>query len=173
MRLSGNWPSATDRNAVLAAASFKSRAHLKWFAKKFKGIGSWSHPDGYGPFHAAAYSGDLDTMKLLVRLGANPKRLEQSGRSALHSFTAGFCISKEADVHGRLAENVVAYLVATCGLNPDQPVYPSGDTPLHTAAVFDGCADVARALIRQGATVDSRCAKGMVCYRLCNRKHCT
>jgi ankyrin repeat protein len=149
---------------LLAAAFHKSRAHLKWFAKTFDGImGSLSDSDGHSVFHAAAQTGDVGIMKLVVRLGANPNRLANDGRSALHTCVAGFSASEEADIHGRLCEDIVEYLVKIRGLNPDQKSDLLGYSPLHKAAINDRCAEVTRALIKHGATVDSRCAKGMYC----------
>jgi ankyrin repeat protein len=149
---------------IFEAVFHKSRAHLKWFAKTFDGImGSLSDSDGHSVFHAAAQTGDVGILKLVVRLGANPNRLANDGRSALHTYVVGFSASKEADVHGRLCEDIVDYLVKIRGLNPDQKCDPFGYSPLHEAAINDRCAEVARALIKHGATVDSRCAKGMYC----------
>jgi ankyrin repeat protein len=170
MCLKAKTPGQRETPAVLRAALRRSRAHLKWFARKFTGIGSWSEPDGYSLFHAAAWSGDLGTMKLVVRLGAHPKRVCADGRSALHSFAHGFTTNSKYYGHCLSpCEDVVDYLVKTCRLNPEEQLEPAGYTPLHIAAIVEGCAEVVRALINSGAAIDCRCAKGMY-FSLKSRK---
>jgi ankyrin repeat protein len=154
-----------EMQAILAAVRFKSRAHIMLFAKRSKSIGSWSDSEGFGLFHAAAESGDVAIMKLVERLGANPRHVSKDGRSAVHYFVMGYDMHEVTSVHGRLCDDAVGYLVDTCGLNPDQEMEQSGLTPLHINRI----ASIASALIKHGATVDSRCANSMYRFGRRNR----
>jgi ankyrin repeat protein len=144
-------------SAVAVASTIQQHAQLNWFAKagfKFSELQDFEH---WSPFTFAAVTCGLPTMKLLVRLGADPRLRDGAGRSALHLF----CVAMQSSTLS--ADEVVRYLVKTCGIDPDWREKETEETALHKAARL-GYVDVIRALLRYGASVNPVCEFGTTAF---------
>jgi hypothetical protein len=94
-------------------------------------------------------------MKLLVKLGANPRALDKEGRSALHYFAKGFPdVEKSRGKDVVPVDDIVRYLVRTCGIDLNVKTRDNRFTALHIAVEYD-LVHVACALLRNGADVNS------------------
>jgi hypothetical protein len=147
-------------SAVNSAAYYGSHSLLQWFANSGFDYSTLKTGNDRPPFLSAAASCDLRTMKLLVKLGANPRALDKDGWSALHFFVMGF--PDEEKSRGKdvvPVDDIVRYLVRTCRIDPNMKVRDSAITALHIAAK-DGLVHVACALLRNGADLNSGDAQG-------------
>jgi ankyrin repeat protein len=139
--------------AVYLAALHSEHSQLLWFATAgfdFQGV-----PQGqfYNPFCAAASVGHLATMKRLVRLGMDYSLLFDDDTSPLHAFASSPFVGEDS------AEEVVKFLVVTCGVDPNLRESTPGATALHKAAQY-GRSHVMHALLSYGSYVDSTDAYG-------------
>lgn len=94
-----------------------------------------------GPLHAAACSGALDVLDLLVKRGADPQKRNYLGRIALHY----------AVVFGK--DEAARYLLKAG--SPVDSRDDQGQTPLYTAAKY-GRRNMIALLLKDGALVDAR-----------------
>ena len=95
-------------------------------------------------FLASAYSGAIDTVKLLLDRGANPKTARNDGAAPLHAAVSAGDAGKAA-------------LLLDRGAEMEATVTPPGFTPLHVAAVL-GDASTVRMLLKRGAKANARIA---------------
>jgi ankyrin repeat protein len=94
-------------------------------------------------------------MKLLVKLGANPRAFDKRGWSALHLFVMEFSDKEKSRGKDVVpVDDVLRYLVRTCGIDPNVKTIDNGVTALHSASEY-GLVPVVSALLCNGTDVNS------------------
>lgn len=113
---------------------------------------------GSTPFLQAAKVADVEMMRLLVDLGADPSLTTEEGATPLMA-AAGVGIWKIGENPGTNAEALAAVELAWTLGNDVNAADANGDTALH-GAVHRGAGGVVRFLIEKGADVDAVNGKG-------------
>jgi ankyrin repeat protein len=111
--------------------------------------------NGDRPLNTAAAAGDAAIMKLLLDHGADPNLPSQAGSTPL----------QDAALRGD-AESIT--LLVSHGARIDTPALDDGSTALHLAASFDRL-DAVKALVRHGADITLKNAKGFTAAELAFR----
>jgi len=100
------------------------------------------------PIHCAAYRGILDSVKILVEAGADPKAKTSWGGTPLHLAAASMKDYSAKTNHPA----VIEYLVG-CGVEVNAK-YNEGDTPLHRA-IANSSIEAIECLLKAGADVNA------------------
>jgi len=108
------------------------------------------------PLHSAAYYGQVDVVRLLLKHNADVTSQDDSGRTPLHCPGATSYHRKGPDVPQRLANVARLLLEHDADVNARNHY---GETPLHIAA-WCGRVEVAHVLLEHGANVDEEDNKG-------------
>jgi ankyrin repeat protein len=142
-------------SAVNSAAFHGSHSLLQWFAKSGFDYSASKTGNNRPPFHSAAASCDLSTMKFLVKLGANPLALGKEGWSALHLFVVEFSAKEKSRGKDVVpVDDIVRYLVRACGIDPNKKTSDGGITALHIASE-NGLVPVVSALLGNRTDLNS------------------
>ena len=133
-------PAADDLRLVEAVKNRDMPAVRTLLAQKVDVNGKW--PDGATALHWAAHWGDLDTVKLLLGVGATVNVANDHDVTPLSL----------ACTNGNAA---IADVLLKAGANPNVASPITGETPLMTAA-RTGSLDVIRLLLDRGADVNAK-----------------
>jgi uncharacterized RDD family membrane protein YckC len=111
-------------------------AVLAWLVEKDPNMVNVATADGKTPLFGVAWTGDVESVRFLLRKGADPNRATQDGWTPLHAAVN--------QGYARVADVLLA-----CGADPNVRC-PLAGTPLHMA-VAAGHLDVARVLMQHNA----------------------
>ena len=140
--------------SLLALMSGSGEAAVEYFVRQKllgdAGLVKERYAGGRTLLHGASGAGNLATVELLLRLGADPNARDQAGHTPLYS------VGNECSAAG--GGSVVRALVQA-GANVDAHDGVKHSTALHMAA-RRGNVDVAEALLDCGADMEARDSKG-------------
>jgi hypothetical protein len=132
------WPSAEG----FTAAFWSDAAAIR---KRFEEGASVNGPtpDDSTPLHGAAATGCVDSMRLLIEVGADPTARNAAGRTPLHAAAAG---ADRAEAVSFLLEHGA----------PAGVFDHDGELALHKAAGLSGCIETMKRLIDAGEDLHAR-----------------
>lgn len=128
---------------------------LTGFDFENEGVNAISKKSNSYPLHAAAYEGNVDALKILLKYGAKVNARTDEGDTPLHLISTEELKTDDINLELLKSNNIklIIPLLLSYGADINQPNY-NGQTPLHKAA-FGKNIDAAQSLINAQANLNA------------------